>query len=104
VNQRDGRDIRFGGLDDAIDAAVAGVGQVSDLFQNVLKLCDIIKRYVDKSVGAVVGCRCSDVLNGELAAPEPYGRYIMIGGIDIAVKVNQRDTPEFIPFGYNFSK
>ena len=53
MNQRDGRDIRFGGLDDAIDAAVAGVGQVSDLFQNVLKLCDIIKRYVDKSVGAV---------------------------------------------------
>ncbi len=30
-------------------------------FQNVLKLSDIIKRYVDKSVGAVVRCRCRDI-------------------------------------------
>ena len=86
MNQRDGRDIRFGGFDDAIDAAVAGVGQVSDLFQNVLKLSDIIKRYVDKSVGAVVGCRRSDVLYGELATPEPDSSHMMAGGIDIAVK------------------
>ena len=55
-------------------------------FQNVLKLSDIIKRDVDKPVGTVVGGRRSDVLNGELATPEPDGRYMMTGGIDITVK------------------
>ena len=55
-------------------------------FQNVLKLSDIIKRNVDKPVGPVVGCRCCNILHGELAAPEPDGRYMMTGGIDRAVK------------------
>ena len=51
-----------------------------------MKLSDIIERYINKPVGAVVGCRRSDVLNGELATPEPDGRYMMTGGIDITVK------------------
>ena len=56
------------------------------LFQNVLKLSDKIKGYVDKPVRTVVRCRCRDVLNGELATPKSNSSYMMTGGIDITMK------------------